>query len=71
VSSSALTKSLQSQEKYLKVFYQYEPFWKLLTQEASAKVRKDNYQRIFDVRDEESDPGASARQVSSPEILEV
>ena len=37
-----------NQEKYLKVYNQYEPFWKLLTPEASEKVRKGNYERIFD-----------------------
>lgn len=37
-----------SQEKYLKVYKQYEPFWKLLTNEASQKIRKGNYERIFD-----------------------
>jgi hypothetical protein len=37
-----------SQEKYLKVYNQYEPFWKLLTPETSEKVRKRNYERIFD-----------------------
>ena len=37
-----------TEEKYLKVFNQYDPFWKLLTPEASEKVRKGNYQRIFD-----------------------
>lgn len=37
-----------NQEKYLKIYYQYEPFWKLLTPEASEKVRKGNYARIFD-----------------------
>ena len=37
-----------TQEKYLKVYNQYEPFWKLLTPEASEKVRKKNYERIFD-----------------------
>ena len=36
------------QEKYLRVYNQYEPFWKLLTTEASEKVRKKNYERIFD-----------------------
>ena len=36
------------QEKYLKVYNQYEPFWKLLTPEASEKVRKGNYERLFD-----------------------
>ena len=37
-----------TQEKYLAVYNQYEPFWKLLTPEASEKVRKQNYERIFD-----------------------
>lgn len=37
-----------NQEKYLRVYYQYEPFWKLLSAEASEKVRKGNYERIFD-----------------------
>jgi hypothetical protein len=37
-----------SEEKYLNVFNQYEAFWKLLTPEASEKVRKGNYERIFD-----------------------
>jgi predicted TIM-barrel fold metal-dependent hydrolase len=37
-----------NQEKYLKVYNQYEPFWKQLTPEASEKVRKKNYERIFD-----------------------
>ena len=37
-----------SQEKYLKVYYQYQPLWKVLNKETSAKVRKGNYERIFD-----------------------
>lgn len=36
------------QEKYLRVYQQYGPLWKLLTKEASEKVRKGNYERIFD-----------------------
>ncbi|HEX5885889.1 MAG TPA: amidohydrolase family protein [Pyrinomonadaceae bacterium] len=36
------------QEKYLRVYEQYAPFWKLLTPDASEKVRKGNYERIFD-----------------------
>jgi hypothetical protein len=36
------------QEKYLKVYYQYEPLWKSLSKEASEKVRKGNYERLFD-----------------------
>lgn len=37
-----------NQEKYLKIYNQYEPFWKLLSTDASEKVRKGNYERIFD-----------------------
>ena len=37
-----------NQEEYLKIYYQYEPLWKLLDQEASEKVRIGNYERIFD-----------------------
>jgi len=37
-----------NQEKYLRVYYQYEPLWKALSPEASAKVRKENYERLFD-----------------------
>lgn len=40
-----------NQEKYLKVYNQYEPLWRLLTAEASEKVRKRNYERIFDEAD--------------------
>jgi hypothetical protein len=37
-----------SQEKYLRVYVQYGPLWSLLDKQASGKVRKGNYQRIFD-----------------------
>ena len=37
-----------TQEKYLKIYLQYDPLWKALTPEASVKVRKENYQRLFD-----------------------
>jgi hypothetical protein len=37
-----------NQENYLKVYNQYEPLWKLLSSDASEKVRKRNYERIFD-----------------------
>jgi predicted TIM-barrel fold metal-dependent hydrolase len=37
-----------TQEKYLKIYTQYDPLWKALTQEASVKVRKANYERLFD-----------------------
>ena len=35
-------------EKYLKIYYQYDPLWKALTQEASVKVRKTDYEQHFD-----------------------
>ena len=35
-------------EKYFKVFEMYEPLWKLLNPASSEKVRKGNYERIFD-----------------------
>ena len=37
-----------SQEKYLRVYEQYGPLWNLLNKDASEKVRKGNYERIFD-----------------------
>ncbi len=37
-----------TQEKYLKIYYQYGPLWKLLTPDARQKVLKGNYERIFD-----------------------
>lgn len=37
-----------SQENYLKVYVQYGPLWQALTPEASQKVRKGNYERLFD-----------------------
>ncbi len=36
------------QDTYLRVYRQYDPLWKLLTPEARDKVRKGNYERIFD-----------------------
>jgi hypothetical protein len=36
------------QEKYLKVYRMYDPLWKLLTPEAREKVKKGNYERLFD-----------------------
>jgi predicted TIM-barrel fold metal-dependent hydrolase len=36
------------QAKYVKVYEQYDALWKSLTPEASEKVRKKNYERIFD-----------------------
>jgi predicted TIM-barrel fold metal-dependent hydrolase len=37
-----------NQEKYLRVYNQYAPLWKALSQEASGRVRKTNYERLFD-----------------------
>jgi predicted TIM-barrel fold metal-dependent hydrolase len=38
----------QTQEQYLRVYRQYDPLWPLLTAEAREKVRKGNYERLFD-----------------------
>ncbi len=38
----------KSQEQYLRVYYQYDPLWKSLSADASEKVRKGNYERLFD-----------------------
>ena len=37
-----------NQDQYLKVYYQYDPLWKALTPQAREKVRKENYERLFD-----------------------
>jgi hypothetical protein len=37
-----------SQEKYLKVYHQYEPLWNLLSKETAEKIKTKNYERIFD-----------------------
>ena len=37
-----------SQEQYLRVYYQYQPLWVALTPEAREKVKKTNYERLFD-----------------------
>jgi len=37
-----------TQEQYLRVYQQYAPLWGALTPDASAKVRKGNYERLFD-----------------------
>jgi hypothetical protein len=36
-----------SVEPMTKVYHMYDPLWKLLTQEASQKVRMGNYERLF------------------------
>ena len=37
-----------SPEKYYAVYEMYQPLWRALTPEASEKVRKGNYERLFD-----------------------
>jgi hypothetical protein len=37
-----------NQEKYLRIYYQYEPLWKALSPESRENVRKGNYERLFD-----------------------
>ena len=37
-----------NQEEYLRIYSMYDPLWKLLSTETSEKVRKGNYERLFD-----------------------
>ena len=37
-----------NQQQYLRVYYQYDPLWKRLVEKTSEKVRKGNYERLFD-----------------------
>jgi predicted TIM-barrel fold metal-dependent hydrolase len=37
-----------NQDQYFKTYVAYEPFWPLLTKEASQKIRLGNYVRLFD-----------------------
>ena len=58
-----------SQEKYLRVFYQYEPLWKLLDEKAREKVQRGNYERLFDearqkVRAWETAQGLAPKRIS-------
>jgi predicted TIM-barrel fold metal-dependent hydrolase len=38
----------QEPAKYFKIYEMYAPLWKLLNKETSQKVRKGNYERLFD-----------------------
>jgi predicted TIM-barrel fold metal-dependent hydrolase len=38
----------KDQSEYLKVYYQYDPLWKLLSEQTLRKIRLANYERIFD-----------------------
>jgi hypothetical protein len=38
----------RDQASYLKVYRMYDPLWKLLTPDASRKLRTGNYERLFD-----------------------
>jgi len=40
-----------NQEIYLKPYYMYDPLWEKLTPEAREKIKKGNYQRLFDAAD--------------------
>jgi hypothetical protein len=37
-----------TQQKYLKIYYQYQPLWDKLSPDAREKARKRNYERLFD-----------------------
>jgi predicted TIM-barrel fold metal-dependent hydrolase len=59
----------KDQQQYQKTYRLYDPLWSLLTKDASAKVRKDNYTRTFDaaaarVRAFEASQGQGSTRVS-------
>jgi amidohydrolase family protein len=37
-----------NQEQYTRVYYQYDPLWKLLKDDVREKVKKKNFERLFD-----------------------
>jgi hypothetical protein len=37
-----------SQEKYLRVYRQYDPLWKVLSKETAEKIKMKNYEKLFD-----------------------
>ena len=38
----------KNQEQYLKIYSMYDPLWKQLTKETAEKIKKGNYERLFD-----------------------
>jgi hypothetical protein len=38
----------KNQEQYLKIYSMYDPLWKQLTKESAEKIKKGNYERLFD-----------------------
>jgi predicted TIM-barrel fold metal-dependent hydrolase len=52
----------KDKEDYLKTYRSYEPLWPLLTKEASLKIRKTNYERVF---------SEAARRVRAWEAMQV
>jgi len=63
-----------NQDQYLKIYFLYEPLWRLLTKDASEKVRKTNYERLFDAARkrvrawEQNDKGAQVPTAISPQL---
>jgi hypothetical protein len=55
-----------SQEQYLRVYYQYQPLWKLLDGRTRVKVLKGNYERIFDEGRHKVRAWESAQGLTSP-----
>ena len=49
----------------LRVFEMYRPLWALLTPEASEKVRKGNYERLFDAARPGARLGSSQRKIAA------
>jgi len=54
----------KDQSEYLKIFYQYDPLWKLLNEQTLRKLRLTNYERIFDEARKSQKLGACSCAVS-------
>lgn len=57
----------QNQEQYLRVYYQYQPLWKLLDEKTRESVLKGNYERLFDAARREVRAWEIAQGLSRPE----
>jgi predicted TIM-barrel fold metal-dependent hydrolase len=59
-----------NQDQYLRVYYQYQPLWKLLDERTREKVLKTNYERIFDGARQKVRAWETAQGLTSPGNLQ-
>jgi predicted TIM-barrel fold metal-dependent hydrolase len=59
----------KDQTEYLRTYRLYDPIWPLLTKEASANVRKANYERVFDNAKRRVRAWEAAQGLTSTELI--